>query len=229
MVLSIFVAAIALLLPALQSSRFRARLALCQDNLRELGLAAIRYSNTHHGYFPAVPREGKLAFAGVYAPTLLQSRLLDDARRIVCPDSPLASVSGFRLPSLKELEALPTEELTPMLPQIGGSYGYTLGHLHEGAYRDTRNLGRQWFALLADAPSGDRRQSVNHDGRGTNVLFEDGHVRFLQCPRLTSVADDFFANDEGQVAAGLHPNDSVIAPSATSPKTALPALPSPTP
>ena len=64
--------------------------------------------------------------------------------------------------------------------------------------------------------SGDR-QSANHGGRGQNVLFESGRVGFVTSPRSTARSDHFFLNDDGQVAAGTHAEDSVIGSSHTGP------------
>ena len=79
------------MLPAVHNSRFQARLAACRDNLRYLGVSLASYSQQHEGRFPAVPAEGKLAAAGVYAPTLVSARLSDrDAAR----DLPRVGLGG---------------------------------------------------------------------------------------------------------------------------------------
>jgi hypothetical protein len=101
---------------------------------------------------------------------------------------------------------------------MGGSYGYTLGHFAGGQYRHTRHLRRTSFAIMADAPDpcGGCRASGNHGG-GQNVLFEDGRVVYLTSCQPGEGCDDFYHNDDGQVQAGLHPDDAVIAPSSARP------------
>jgi hypothetical protein len=164
-----------------------------------------------------VPTRGRKAAAGIYAPTLARNALLDESRRVLCPGSPLAGRGDFRLLDLDELDGISETALEQFRPMLGGSYGYSLGHLAGGVYRDTRNLRRPFFAILADAPSATLPgRSVNHGGRGENVLFEDGRVRFVTCRRPLGL-DDIFCNDRGQVLAGLHANDAVIAPSAAAP------------
>ena len=82
-----------------------------------------------------------------------------------------------------------------------------------GQYRSSKNLQRPTFALVADAPSGglvDR--SGNHDRRGQNVLFEDGHVQYLTTCTARGCKDHIFTNDEGHQAPGLHPHDAVLGP-----------------
>ena len=75
MAATVLVAAILLIFPAIANSRFSARRAACQENLRELGTALTQYSQANGGYFPAVPSQGKLATAGIYAPVLFQNKL----------------------------------------------------------------------------------------------------------------------------------------------------------
>jgi len=218
-VVSVLLAASLLIVPAIQNSRFRAQLAACQDNLREIGLAMTGYSETHNRYFPPIPIQGKLAAAGIYAPTLLRGHYLTEARRLICPGSPLAQRADFHLPSLDELRSATAKEAQRLRALMGGSYGYSLGHIRNGVYEHTKNLGRANFAIVADAPSPDLsgHQSIDHGGRGQNVLFENGRVAFLTVTRYGQSGDDFFTNDNGLIAAGVQPDDSVIVTSDTPP------------
>ena len=102
---------------------------------------------------------------------------------------------------------------------MGGSYGYCLGYFDHGVYQPTRNLKRDYFAIMADAPSMDRpdHQSENHGGLGQNVLFEDSHVEFCSTTRPGDGTDDIYANDNNEVAPGLNRDDAVIASSGTAP------------
>jgi hypothetical protein len=219
---AIAVAAVVILIsaavwPALDASRLRARLSTCQDNLRELGVALTSYSRNHDERFPAVPTEGRLAAAGVYAPLLVSDGYLSDSRRVLCPESPLAGCRDFQIPSVEEFQSVGQEEAARLRRQMGGSYGYCIGHLECGRLVPTKNLGRSYFAVMSDAPSDvlPDHQSLNHGGRGQNVLLEDGHVAFITGSQIA--ADDIFANDNHQVAAGIHADDSVIAGSGTAP------------
>lgn len=216
---TVLVGATMLIVPAIHSSRFNARVTACQDNLRELGLSLGRYSQANRGYFPRVPAQGPLAVAGIYAPSLLSGGFLTDDRRVICPGSALAGRSGFSVPSLAKLESASQDELARILPDLGGGYGYGMGYTEDGEYHDNRDLGRSGYALMADAPSTDRpgHQTDNHGGRGQNVLFEDMHVRFLTTPRPADLGDDVFVNERGVVAAGTHRDDAVIAPSTSTP------------
>jgi hypothetical protein len=208
-----------LIFPAVANSRFSARRAACQDNLRELGSALTQYSQTNGGYFPTVPSQGKLATAGIYAPVLFQNKLITDVSRVVCPDSSLAAQrNSFRIPTYSELELAPNAQVVDLRPTLGGSYGYNLGYTRDGSYYPTKNLNRDNFAVMSDSPS-DRpdHQSLNHGGRGQNVLFENGSVKFVTQSKPDGSNDDIFTNDAGQVAAGLQQNDSVVGASQSAP------------
>ncbi len=214
---AIVLAAAALIFPAIQSSRFNARVAACQENLRELGMALGRFSRQNNGYFPRVPEQGPLAVAGIYAPTLVSQGYLTDNRRVVCPASLLAEDSDYEVSSLEALEGASGKERERILPVLGGSYGYSLGYMDGDRYHHTKNLGRPQFAVMADMPNPERpgSQSDNHGGVGQNVLFEDGHVKFCTSPKPVDVSDHIFTNALGQQAPGSHFNDAVVVPSAT--------------
>ena len=215
-----FAAASLLLMPAIQSSRFNAQLIACQDNLRQIGVGMIQYSQHHNGYFPCIPTRGRLTAAGICATILVGDGLVTDSRRFVCPASSLADRAGFRVPSLDELQTASQDKLEGLIRGMGGSYGYPLGYVRDGVYQGTKNLGRTAFAIVADVPGSDLsnlRQSLNHGGRGENVLSEYGGVRFVTSSKPFPQADDFYANDWNLVGLGLHLNDAVVAPSAARP------------
>jgi hypothetical protein len=215
----IFIAATALIVPAIQRSRADSQLAACRDNLRELGVALVQYADRNHGYFPRVPDQGPLAVAGIYAPTLVSGGFLDGSRWTVCPSSPLAAAGKLEIPALEELQSMKVgEALNRLRARMGGSYGYSLGYVENGRYYTTRNLHRPYFALMADAPSRwlSSIRSLNHPG-GQNVLFEDGHSAFLTRPEPDQRRDNVFLNDTGVVAAGAHRDDAVVGASEAAP------------
>jgi prepilin-type processing-associated H-X9-DG protein len=125
-----------------------------------------------------------------------------------------------RIITVTELEGTTSkEEYATWRRHCGGDYAYTLGYIWSGRYRPTRNRRRPDFAVMADAP--DLRipgfLSSNHDGRGLNTLFEDGHVGFLVEPVIPSRGDGIYVNDDNQISAGTHVNDSVTGASDASP------------
>lgn len=219
----IFCAAGLLFVPAINHNRFEARVASCQNNLRAIGLALIAYSEHQGGYFPFVPPNGNLSVAGVYAPVLRETGFLTESRHVVCPEQRQRKRKTSDLPTLAALMGASPETLKSIQARAGGTYGYTFGHVGGGRYQGTKNQARGHFALMADMPCDKNRDlhSANHKGGGQNVLFEDGHVRFVKTCRVSGGSDDFFHNDSGTVSAGLHADDSVIAASCQSPKVPL--------
>jgi hypothetical protein len=207
-----------LVLPAVNGSRFQARLATCQINLERVGQALAEHSYRNHEVFPSVPDKGNLAADGIWAPVLVGEGLLVEPQNVLCPETPLARQGDFQIPSLNQLRKAAGRELAQLQQRMGGSYGYCLGYFDHGVLQPTRNLNRQYFAILADAPS-DRpdHQSANHDFLGQNVLYDDFHVAFCSTSRPVDGGDDIYVNDDNEVAPGLRPDDSVLAPSGTPP------------
>lgn len=215
----ICLAAACLFFPAVLNSRYNARLAQCQNNMRQLGGALQQYASANNGYFPAVPAKGNLAFAGSYAAMLREKNLIDGSMSNVfnCPSRGKTVV--IRIPRVQEINQANGPQLIMLQKNMGGDYAYSLGFMENGKLRGIKNLGRSRFVILADAPVGNLpRQSRGVHGRGQNVLFEDGHAAFLASRlRPGTKDDDFFLNDDGIVAAGCHSEDSVLAASPTPP------------
>ncbi len=208
--------------PAIANSRFQARVAACQNNLRELHVDLRQYSqNAGKGHFPFVPPEGNRSAAGIYTLLLKEAGLLEDPRIVLCPASPRAERGeDFRLPTLAEVDQAEGWRLLELRSTMGGDFAYCLGYqLADRQVVAVRDRGRDHFVLVADAPrlSPAGGNSPNHGGHGQNVLYEGGRVRFLRTRWEVSSGDDFFVNDLGQVEAGLQPSDSVVGASAVPP------------
>lgn len=212
-----------LFFPAIANSRYAARIAACQNNLRQLGFALASYSDkAGAGYFPAVPSRGPRAFAGFYAPVLLDSGYLVEKKLLICPSSPLAGPeSAFEFPSIDQIDQATPHQLRWIQRVAGGSYGYNLGVVVDGVHHAAKNLGRASFALMADAPPSTTTSDtvlINHLGTGRNVLYEDGQVRFLPVKLIEQTWPDHpFMNREGLPEAGVDANDAVVGPSAAPP------------
>lgn len=210
-----------LLLPALANSRYQARKSACQNNLRTLGNLVIDDSLRHGGAYILVPLTGNRAFSGIYASTLLQRQLIPaDTNSLICP----GAVSGedlntWSLPTLEQIDNATGAELDRLQQAAGGSYAYIVGYLdQQGHYRAIRNESRPNFPILGDVPSFhlEGRQSANHCGRGQNMFFEDGHIRFVT--ELTQlVGDDPIRNRRGNPEYGLDGDDAVLLPSSMPP------------
>ena len=210
-------AAACLFFPALANSRWHSQLRGCQNNMRDVGTALIDYSGTEGGYFPRIPVSGKLSVAGIYAPKLVEKGLVNDVRVFRCPAK--GNTVVLKIPQMKDIVAARGPRLVTLHRTMGGDYAYPLGFVQKGKLQGIRNQGRTHAALLADAPLENLRNlAIGTHGRGQNILFEDGHVKFLTTRvRPGSESDDLFFNDEGVLSAGLHEYDSVLASSPVSP------------
>jgi hypothetical protein len=210
-------------LPALQVNRQQAGVMICQQKIKQLGFALHEYSNHQpDGSYPRLELRGNRAAAGVYAPMLMSKELVMDPKKFVCPRSPLADMlAEWELPSLAEIDDAVGDTLARLQQRMGGSYGYTLGHMEGDRYVSPFNQQRELYALLGDAPSRTRKNrfSDNHGGRGQNVFFEDGHVKFVSMVPKDGPMDDPFFNRQGLVVAGVDRNDSVLGTSEARPIT----------
>ena len=203
-----------LLFPALNYSRNRGRLAACQNNLRQVGMAFMDYSSIHEGGFVAIPGQGNLAASGCYGPILKDAGLLEDDSLLSCAG--LVDVAPVVIPSVEQVEAAESEtQRSHYRKTMGGHFGYSMGFQDDNRYQAPQ-AGVADVVLLADQPSNrSDRQSLNHGGDGQNCLFGDGRVMFVSGPAYGE--DLVYENDRGIVGPGTHALDSVIGPSHLSP------------
>ena len=203
-----------ILFPTISYTRFNSRVIACQENLREVGVALLKYSDMNDGRFIAIPESGNLAATGCYAPILKDAGLIEDDSVFACAGiaskEPPVHIPG--LTQLSEADVSP-EQLSYLKRVMGGHFGYTMGYREGDRYCAPQRMGRTNVVLLADQPSVNLvgRRSANHSGKGQNCLFEDGRVEFVK--GHTYGPDALFENDYGVVAPGSHPLDNVIAPS----------------
>ncbi len=128
----------------------------------------------------------------------------DRASRIVSA----ASLYHASVNRLKELQRL-----------SGGHYAYSLGVVDGRRYGSPRYQARTSFAVMSDAPlGGDPRSRIDrsrlgHGGRGINVLYESGRVRFVPIEAIEAIPDHPLLNLRGDVEAGVNIDDAVLAPS----------------
>ncbi len=219
----ILLIALALFLPALEASRFQAGVVACQKKLQEVGSALHVYSEMQPDRrFPRVELTGNRAAAGIYAPILVQNKLVTDTRTFFCPQSMrVQKVVDQSVPTLAEIDEAVGDTLDDLKSRMGGTYGYSLGYIDNDRYVPPKNRNREHFALLGDVPSRDHKlhMTSNHGGRGLNLFFEDGHVKFFKKIPTEGPMDDPFINQKGYVAAGVDHTDAVLGTSSDVPFT----------
>jgi len=209
--------------PGLNYLHYRADIAACQNNLREFYQELSNYGDRHGGEFPNVTAvKAPDNVAGLVVPILAQEMQGGPGYRelrITCPGQARESqAAGFRPRGLAmhELQNMDPREFQRYAEDLLGSYAYSLG------YRDVDNahhMHRQDQAgpvpIMSDRPPagvfvGDRGNSPNHAGRGQNVLYGDGTVRFVKTREVGPNLDDIYTNDDGKVGAGRHARDAVV-------------------
>lgn len=193
-------------------------LAECKDNLRQFYVALQTYRDLH-GQLPDVAKQSPRDVAGMVVPILSEAGTLPARASIRCPG--LGSPLSCQL-TLTALTGMTDAEFEHYSPILSMSYAYSLGYRDDaGVYHGPGDkLQAAWSQtpIMADRPpaEGVLVNSMNHDGRGQNVLFADGHVHFLP-QRTFAAGDDIYLNRQGKIAAGLGASDTVLGYSAARP------------
>ena len=205
----------AIVIPAISFSRYESRLTACKDNLAKIGTALANYQDINQMIVP-VSYSGNRGVAGVYAPTLLDAGLIEDESTFFCPGRGASETTNVAyIPTLKEIDSADCQRIRELQKRMGGHYSYTLGYILENEYHSERQLGRPCLVVLADnaCPNLSGTASNHHSGKGQNVLFGDLSVRFVSIDTSDPCFDVIYVNDNGITAAGVGPDDNVVAPS----------------
>ena len=154
-----------ILLPALGRARESARRTQCASNLKQIGLALNMYANDNSENFPTGGATGSLAGESTTAATELESlgKLFD---------AYLTDRKVFRCTSdtaVTETAVLTLTTTPSSFTASTCSYGYDDNHTA------TMDPG---VAVAADARGTGTTLSDNHNQKGQNVLYIDGHVEW---------------------------------------------------
>jgi hypothetical protein len=189
----------------------------CANNLRQFGGALAAYSDLHDGKFPAVEKgenAGPRAVAGIFVPVLNDAGLLGPDASVICPAQGPRALPSVSVAKLETLFDTQPAEFQKVASRLGGSYAYSLGYqeadLHLGL---SRSLGDKQ-PILADRPDpAGFGNSPNHGGRGQNVLYIGGQVRWCTEATVGINRDHIYLNQNNCVQAGLNRTDTVLGPS----------------
>ena len=199
------------LLPAISHSRFHGRINSCKHNLTEVGNAMLVYSELHSGHFINIPSVGMAsANNGLFAPVLKDAGFIQNDALFACAGR--TESEPPRIPTIHQIRAAKGAQLDVLRRRMGGHFGYALGFFDGDEYSARKNDGSSYSVIIADMPSSHLpgRGSENHEGKGQNCFFADGHVQFATAH---SIGDDaIYENDLGIVGPGLGERDNVIAP-----------------
>ncbi|MCI0641811.1 MAG: hypothetical protein L0Y72_20525 [Gemmataceae bacterium] len=216
---SIMLMVVGLLVPAIYGMREKAKQEACKENLRQYAMA-LRSFHDHHGQFPNVAAEHPRHAAGMVMPILVSAGVLAKNANVRCPST------GPHAPcptTLERTRDMPPEVFFQQAEQLSPCYAYSLGYLDaEGKPRGPKvpkDHLASLFPLMADClpPDADTANSANHGGKGQNVLFADGSVKFVNTRKAGFGGDDIFRNKADKVGAGLDMFDAVLGHSSAKP------------
>jgi hypothetical protein len=211
-----------MLFPAIRQSRDETRRVGCQNNLRQLGQLLTIYTLNNGRYLPHVqPGEN----AGIFTTRLVDSHIIDEnglKKLLSCPGSKLSELMAngefdVVIPTSAELQAMSDEQRAMVASRMSPMYAYAFGFQIGGQYHFRRIDGFR-RPVVSDAPSSEANgMSANHCGTLIQVLYTDGSVAVLTSAKVDGGHDELFWNLNGEVAAGVGTNDSVLAPSEATP------------
>jgi prepilin-type processing-associated H-X9-DG protein len=190
----------------------------CKNNMMQYYFGFQQYRQIHRR-FPDVSSEAPRDVAGMFVPMLIEAGVLPDGTSTRCPG--IGSPTMGQLP-LESLRTMNEEDFDKYAPSLSMCYAYSLGYRdQQGIYHAPGappHLSWSQMPLLADRPpaEGINSNSINHGLTGQNVLFADGHVRFLTTRKI-GVDEDIYTNRDGRVGAGLDVSDIVLGYSAARP------------
>ena len=169
----------AMLLPALNQAREKARRANCLSNLKQIGLGIAMYADNYNGRMPLVSGNPP-SLEGSFN---LLSNVVTSAKVFACPsDSAAKAQPGYPLSNCTT---------------YGVSYTYCAGLIWQDQPDSIIALDRMGSAMAANAYTVGARWSGSgaspiapHKDQGGNVLFNDGHVSWQNTLPFTCGTND---------------------------------------
>jgi prepilin-type processing-associated H-X9-DG protein len=209
-----FAATLTLSVPLLRS-RMQMDQTVCSSNLGKLGVSLGMYKTTHGGY-PLVPASLPV---GTYGLMLQDAHALEDPSNLLCP-SVVKGSSPSTLPDYDKFLEIARQSPALGRTLVGGHFAYNVGYRRadKSAAPVSATAGSA-TPIAADGPhwSSDGRvldgNSLNHGGRGQNVLYADGHLEWRRNRWVSKDDDDLYLNEAKLPDAGRHAADSALMPS----------------
>lgn len=155
-----------ILLPVLSRARESARRTQCMSNVKQIGMGLIMYANENNENYPS-STVNNTAMASL---NLLYDTYITDNRVFNCPSDPLVTAAS---------------NAVMIVSTINGGQAFTQDQCSYGYDRSHTQADAADVALVADRPGltfDDNTNTRNHNGRGQNVVYVDGHVEFVNSP-----------------------------------------------
>jgi prepilin-type N-terminal cleavage/methylation domain-containing protein/prepilin-type processing-associated H-X9-DG protein len=199
-----------MLLPALAKAKEKARKTYCYNNLKQMGLAMLMYADDSNG---DVPRGNVPFWWQVYIPSLGGTRAVRDqygrVKVYTCPSYPNKRqvmcyvVNAWQFSSPRDMTGREINGLTKINRVQRPVETIYFADNESGPWRPiftltsiigSDNLNDVWapnhlpYRSATSGLSGDRRVAAARHGKGSNLLFFDGHAGWKNA-RLITVDD----------------------------------------
>jgi prepilin-type N-terminal cleavage/methylation domain-containing protein/prepilin-type processing-associated H-X9-DG protein len=182
-----------ILLPVLSRARESARKTQCMSNIKQVGMGLIMYANENNELFPLSTATSP-AMASL---SLLYPDYVSDSRTFNC-------ASDTTVTNATQNEGSTDMAKGVAFNQNDCSYGYDNTH----SQSDDADV-----ALAADRPPATpsaTASTANHNGRGQNVVYVDGHVEFVNSPLAGWYASDGTTRDNIYIDDSTASTDTYI-------------------
>ena len=185
----------------------------CQRNLMVFWHGLKFHGDLHDGALPRLEEDGPRSFAGIFVPILNDGGCLGRDATVLCPAVGTRGPDGRTVRELTLLwEKDSPAEFRAVMREVGGTYAFPLGYWDGPLLAGLRCDANEGQPLMADAPGTANRlgNSDNHGGRGQNVLFVGGNVRWCTLRTVGPDGDDIYLNKNNEIGAGLCREDVVL-------------------
>lgn len=209
-VIAIIAILAAMLLPALNRAKERARRANCKSNMHQLGLATLMYANDNRDRLPDMQNHG-VWFWDMYK--LVATNLLENVKRtdiFYCPNEyylfkengppdawsafPDYIVTGYiwlfpNAPSINQSPTLGSTNMTPLITQARPGYSIATTEMIVDATISVLAAtgGRRYTGIGAAGGTTVRTAHLeNTSPAGGNICFRDNHIEWRRFQAMTN-------------------------------------------
>lgn len=192
-----------LLFPSLSRVREEARKTVCKENLRQIGQGCMQYAHDFGDYYPTVRGD-----AGGSRPMASLAMLFNDyvpARETFRCPSTSDDCSGLQPGDTFQPHGPPNRIPSPDRRECSYGYDDTKSRLCDPDVAIAADAppapGEEQVGLTVGVGAGQGRMgknSANHRGRGQNVLYFDGRVKWSPTPFCGVDDDNIYETDDPQ-------------------------------